>query len=452
MIVVTLALLALAACRDPDELTADRVIDDASVSYEVDANVQTVVHVSVSTLEEASVIVEYGLDDTYGAQTLETAASRGHELVVLGLVENTDYHFRVVATVDGERVEGEDHVLTSGNVPSEVPKLEVVQERSGDAWGHYSLFTMQATDGELDQNGVVIVNDDAEIVWYDWGTVAETLIWSDLGADGRVEFLVSRAPDEDPNDLMRVPIDGGEGEELEIPYAHHSMVRLPQGGWAAIVEDRRTYEGESVIGDAVYVYDESGNATKIWSSWDTMEVTHHEGWDTNPNDRDWTHANGIDYDEAENAFYVSFFWLKCVSKIDATTGQVYWTMGGDAGTLRMPDGDMYNRAHSPELQSDGRLAVFHNDYPNGSALVLYEIDEDAGTAALSEAHVLLEGRQALVVGDVDELDDGSWFTTWGDLKRAALLAEDGTVLWHISTDETGLIGAGRRIDSLYDLL
>lgn len=453
MYVASLALWILGACTDPAGGGDTRVIGDASVAYEVDEDVATVVRVSVDTLEKASVFVEYGLDTSYGSETPTTREGTRHEITVLGLVENTDYHYRVVATVDGERFEGVDHVFTTGNVPVEVPDFEVLQEASESVWGHYTLVACQAADATSDDKGVVIVNDDGDVVWYRWGYTAEMLVWSAVGTDGRLEYLVSKVPFEgEPNALVRARVDSGDALEIEVPDAHHVVVHMPDGGWAVVTEDKRSYMGEEVIGDSILVYDETGESREAWNAWDTMEVFQHEGWGTGDGERDWTHVNGLYYDEGENAFYVSFYWLSAVSKVDADTGEILWTLGGVDATLAVDGGHEFLRAHSPELLDDGRLAIFDNEREEGSSIVLYDIDEEASTAHVSAMTQLLPDRNAIVLGEIDELDDGTWFTTWGDLRRVAVMEPDGNVLLQLETEDIAIVGQGERIDSLYDLL
>jgi hypothetical protein len=91
---------------------------------------------------------EYGTDTSYGRSTPETdgGSGDGDELVTEStgrLTPGTTYHFRVVATTNGQTVSSDDHTFTSGALP-----VAVASEPTG-------ITTAQATlGGTIDTHGV----------------------------------------------------------------------------------------------------------------------------------------------------------------------------------------------------------------------------------------------------------------------------------------------------------
>jgi arylsulfate sulfotransferase len=117
---------------------------------------------------------------------------------------------------------------------------------------------------------------------------------------------------------------------------------------------------------------------------------------------DWTHSNGIHYDEATNTALISSNHLSTVTNLDLETGEILWLLG-DPRDWREPWSDLllapedenmiwsYHH-HSPKWTPDRTLLLYDNGgvrarppdpwlaiEDNFSRAVEYEIDSDAGT-------------------------------------------------------------------------
>lgn len=429
----TLAL-ALAGCAG----NAD-VLVGADVVF--DPEIVTLAHVQVETAEAATVRVEWGADTTYGSATPETAPGTAHDVPLLGLRAETTYHWRVVATVDGQEVAGPDATLTTGELPDDVPGFLLLDEADADTYGAWTLLTGQALATGV--GFVVVLDDEAQVVWY---RIHDGLLtWAEHDGGGNLVYLIPGSE----GSLVRTSLDGTRNVEHPAPEGHHAGARVPGIFGAYLASDLRAWEGEDVLGDAIVEVADDGAREVVWSAWDTLEVERHEGWDTE-DAGDWTHANGLAYDPQDDAYYVTLYYLGTVLKIARTTGEVMWQLGGRDSDFTFPEGETPGRLHAPEPLPDGRLAVFDNSVEGGSAVAVYRLDEVAGTADREEVWRLEDGRVVTVLGDVDRLPDGGWFTTWGNMRQMAVVGAEGQVSWRAeSTDVDVVLGMGERMVGLY---
>lgn len=447
---IALLLLTITACEH-DEGGPD-LVDESSIDVTVDETTVTLVRVAVETVTEAEVRVEYGLDGAFADATPASTSGTSHSLTLLGLKPDTTYTLRVVASSpDGEDTSS-PLTVTTGELPGELPRFEVVTPAEAGTWGSYSLMAMQAP-GEGDPSGPIIVDDDGEIVWYSWGYHGSSNVYSGFtDDDGAVLYMDCTRSGEYDSTLVRIPLDRpDERETFDVGHAHHALAQVPGTLAAVITAESRLVGEELVAGDTIVELDEDGVGTVVWSAWDTMEVEQHAGWVSLGEDlRDWTHANGLYYIEDEDAYLVSLFWLETILKIDRASGQILWRLGGTHSDFAIAPDDVFGQIHSPHILADGRLAFFDNRWDEGSAIAVFSLDEQARRATRDETWVLMEGRRAAVVGEADALPDESWYSVWGDIGSAAVMGPDGEVRWHIAEEElTTVPGFGQRVETLY---
>lgn len=446
----TVALLTAGCEGGGTGPSADAVIDEASVVATFSEAVITVATVELSTWADATVHVEYGLDTGYGEVTPETPAGTAHELVLLGLKPETTWHYRVVATVDGDVVAGDDHTLVVGKLPDGVPTFVVLEEGPGERWGRYSLVSYQLIDGQ--HAGVVVLDDDADVVWY-WRIGGNQSVWTEVDDAGTVQMFAMHVEGDVPEQFVEVPLATLTETITAAPNGHHAVAPdVPDAQFAYIAEDERTYQDETVVGDAIVEVLEDGSTREVWNAWDTLVVEHHEGWDgiyQPDGKKDWTHANGLDYVPGEDAYYLSLYYLETVLKIDRATGDILWTLGGSHNDFTWTEGEPFGHVHAPE-RLPGGLAYFDNGADPSSAFVVTSIDEDARTIAQELVWTLPDERSVTVQGEIDVLPDGSFFAAWGDAHRVTLVGADGTLQLEHACEELGtVLGQGQRLESLY---
>ncbi len=399
------ALATLSACSDPTP--------SYSASAAVDDTITTLVHVTWEPAD-ADVSVEYE------APTGDHVATGAGSATLYGLRADTDVRWRL-ARGDWR---GDWQTTRTGALPTGIPTFEVLE---GTLDADYVLLSWQEFPAE--STGVYIIDHDGAIVWYwlpDWGIVP---VAHPSGGD----LLVMHSAHDTIEDatVERVPLDGAPPSIAPLPLAHHDVIEVP-GGYAAIVGEVREIDGEAVVGDTLTEVLDDGTTRVVWNAFDEFPVTRHEAWGagTYTAGVDWTHANGLFYDAAEDAYYLSLFYLRSVVKIDRATGATRWVLGGENATLALPNDAGPGRQHAPELV-DGELMVFDNGYndPAGSRLVRYAVDEAAGTATRTWEWRHPDALFTFVFGDIDVLPGGGHLSTWGNYGEVVATDAAGAITW-----------------------
>lgn len=386
------------------------------------------VNVAWVTVDPPDAVVEWGIDETYG----HTATPVDGEAELLGLLADTRYHVRAVA--DG-RV-GDDVTFRTGALPEELPALEI--EGEDDPEAPLTLYTVSVDDDEI--SATYVLDPQANVVWY---TISDGFV---IGAhptrDGTgVAIQISRAPpmfEEEASTLEVIPWDGRDRLVLDHPLGHHDFVELPEGSFAGIISQAGELDGREVVGDAVELLDRDGTRSVLWSAFGTVPLKKNNGWGLDP--ADWTHANGIHYDDELDLFAISLFrqqqilFFDRAGEIDGVLGRTGdWTIVDDPG---------FGPQHGPRFTEEG-LSLFDNAGTSVSRWVSYRL-ADGEASPIAEVEEPW-GEQSLVCGDGLQREDGSVVTVWGDLGYLLTTSPEGEVLRIVRTRPTGL---GGRVDTI----
>lgn len=388
----------------------------ADVVATVDPNIATVLHVTWRTEEATTGRVDFGADDAYGMSTsVEAAATTDHSVTLFGNHADSTVHFRVVSVSDeGDDVLGEDQTATTDPLPSGIPEMTEVTPITNENIGPWLLTTYLPVDE--DTSHIVILDPTGATVWY-WYIGTGIMESVRVTRDGTGVQGVAR-PGEDLflSEIIRISFEGVE-TRIPVAGAHHDLVELPEGGWATIVrQEREVPDLGNVAGDSLVEVTPEGDTTVIWNAFEQMDVVVNGGWDFSqiPGAADWTHGNGIAYDQAEGSYYLSMYYTENVVKIDRATGATRWILGGVEEQFTLEGDAVFGPQHSPEL-FDGGIRLFDNghSFSAGSRLVEYTLDETAMSASLTWSWVPDPIAHTLVLGDMTRFDDGSAMASWG---------------------------------------
>ena len=442
-----LVAVLLSACSDSN---VDGELDDGfDVAFEFNPSVGTVVTVTFRYLEdvdeEDAGHVEFGPSLSYGQTAPATRTDTGEfEAVLLGLKPRTEYHCRVHLGRPGSTILGADRTLTTGSPPSSLPDLSLEHHVPDESAGGYRIFPLLTTP-----SSVVIVDSDGDYVW--WHTALRSSLTvisrASVSRDGEWVLFLDRTSDDEGESLpalFRVRLDGTETRSHTIAGGHHDFVELPDGTVAIIQEDVRTVGDEMVIGDRIVELDEDGNETVVWSVWD--DQTYPGGAD----EGDWTHANAIDYDADQGAYYLSMRNLDSIYRIDRTSGTVLQQLGGESSDVVLLNGDnsLFVQQHQFHHEAD-ELLVFDNgdDIEGGSRIVDYDIDLDAGTAELDSTFSPDPPVFCYSLGDVSRLHNGNMMVVWSTAGWIEELDPSNDSVWRLASD----LGAGFGYTEWFDI-
>jgi hypothetical protein len=176
---------------------------------------------------------------------------------------------------------------------------------------------------------------------------------------------------------------------------------------------------------------------------------------------DWTHANAVVYDAADDGVYLSARHLSRIVRIDYTTQQIVYQMGFD-----MPSGDvdfgdnLFSFQHAPELLPNGNMLLFDNGNRRDHIVQTVGVSKAvelafSGAPTPTSASIVWEytlPAYAALVGDADRLPGGNTLITSGPTTTLFEVDTAGNEVWKLELPAglpNYLIYRAERIANLY---
>ena len=133
---------------------------------------------------------------------------------------------------------------------------------------------------------------------------------------------------------------------------------------------------------------------------------------------DDVHANAIELDR-DGHLLVSARNTSAIYKVDRSTGDILWRLGGKKSDFKMGAGATFGLQHDPRRQADGTLTVFDDGTAGPSRGIVLNVDEVAMTATLVKEYPHPHGKFAMSQGNVQILPNGNVFVGWGSTGTAS---------------------------------
>ena len=418
------------------------------VDAEVMSAIGTVVRVRWETAEPTRGHVLFGLPgDLSMTTTPETTKTKKHEALLLGLHASTSYEFQVFTETDGQVLCAEVDAVETGPLSPQLPPLHLTTSGSGAGGEGYTVVPVLTAQGG---GYTVIVDREGEVVWY-WN---KTGLRAYVTRDRSGVAFMWQAPNKDQNGAIhRVSFDGVVSPMLAVPGIHTDFVELADGTFAALGWEMREFEGgtRKILGETIKEITPDGNVTVIWSIFDDLEPDLNKTYPTGfyGNDvEEWTHINGITFDETEGAYYVTSRHMDAVLKVHRETG-LEWVLSGapGMGDFEVPVG-LIRGPHSVQRLEDS-LLVFNSNYGNCSGAVELRLDADASTC-ISTWSYLADGCLSVnFLGNAQRLANGNTLVVSSSSGQIDEASPDGELLWKLNLGFGVAFGFGERIESLY---
>ena len=431
-------LLCLAAC-DPSQ----SALRPQDVQAQVSDRMATVVHVRWTTEEPTVGTVEYGLTASRGQRTpTEATPTRMHERTLLGLKQDTDYHYRVVTHAEGATVAGDSAIIRTEHLPSVAPQLDV----QGD--GHTG-FTLLPVLGAT--TAVSILDADGDVVWFHEDDRGLDVYRARLSVDGR-SLLYNAAsvvgdPEED-TELVRIALDGSSSSAIAVPLLAHDFVEHPDGTLAAIVVEYRDFEGAPLRGDSIVEIDADGVLRTVWSAWDCFDPSEVTG---DAIEHGWTFANALDFDPDEDVYYLGMRNFSSIAKIDRGSGRCEWVLGSHGATLAFASGSgRFLHQHQFEVHGDHVIVMDNDGLPGADSRVIeYALDLERGIATEVWSYVSDPPVYTFVLGEPTRLPGGDTFISWSAAGQLERVNADGESIWKANSKLGYAFGFHTLADALY---
>ncbi len=150
---------------------------------------------------------------------------------------------------------------------------------------------------------------------------------------------------------------------------------------------------------------------------------------------DFFHVNSIEETPTGDVI-VSARNMHAIYKLDKSSGDVLWRLGGKRSDFRQSRRARFAFQHDARLEPDGTLTLFDNEATpqkaEQSRLLRLRLDERRGTATAVRVWKHPERLLAGAEGNLQTLPNGDVFASFGPEERISELSRDGRLLFDLA--------------------
>jgi hypothetical protein len=233
---------------------------------------------------------------------------------------------------------------------------------------------------------------------------------------------------------------------------NHEFQILPTGHHWLLIHDKQTVDmsviwpggdpNALVTGLVIQELDPSKNVIFQWRSWDHFQIT-----DINDTTGltgagiNYCHGNALEVDTDGNIM-ISSRNMDEITKIDVSTGNIIWRMGGKNNQFTFPnDADQFCYQHDIRRIANGNVTLFANGNcytPPISRAKEYQLDEVNKIATLVWSYSHPTNLYARAMGNVQRLPGGQTHINWGMVFGEPAITEvtpDSIITYEITFDD-----------------
>jgi hypothetical protein len=243
-----------------------------------------------------------------------------------------------------------------------------------------------------------------------------------------------------------------------LPAEGHEFLLLGHGHYIAMSYVRRTvdlsqldsaWSSQAQVMNPVVQEVQGGNVLLEWDSADVPSLYGEsvDGNDFGPTEvSDYLHLNSIAIDPSDGNLLLSFRHADCIIKLDRSTGQILWTLGGVGDQFRLTSDQVFSHQHHVRPHPDGSITVFDNGNDLHQTRALrFVLDEASHTVTSFQVLTTRPASdpQSTFMGSITarEGPDGGYFIGWGgwatpQLAPAATEIDgSGNAVWSLQLSE-----------------
>ena len=386
---------------------------------------------SVPTIAQTEI---NGPGDHHWILTDDESYKTDHEVPVIGMYADSEYEFTVTVQDQLEQsLTGDPVDFLTGPLPANLPPMEIRVLEPDKMQPGVTVFNVYKVkqDKEVDVfYGLLLgVDNTGQVVWYKktpymLGNFTETQN-GNLMHSIFIFFAVEM-------DLMLNVEDQWSVFQLHSYSMHHELFELPWGDMITFGSDLRIISGYpdkttyNVVGDRIVWFNREKEVIKEWNMFDYLDPLRiQEGFDDDSfwripyfyidAPKDWTHANGVVYDESDNSVIISLRNQSWLIKIDMETDELIWKLGFEGDFTMLDEGYWQYHQHAPVRLPNGNLLIYDNgngrplppEIPRFSRVVEFEVDEVNMTVRQVWMYLDDPIYYAPFLGDLDVMSNGN---------------------------------------------
>jgi hypothetical protein len=431
-------------------------VTDCEVTFA--PSVHNVLTASWSSSRPGASWVEYDLDGATQATPVVDDGTTSHSANLLGLRPLTE----VAWTLFTEDADGQGScsgVSQTENVLPQTIGLEI--EHYDAALSGPEPFVYGTAFGRSPRSSVFVVSKiDGSFRWHLQGDEGAQVVFAQFAADASGRQVLANGVTynqfdiDHSEDIGAIHVASPVGErvaDLTTPLAHHSYTQMPDGTITYLSLDFRNWTEPGgnvfpVAGDTIHEIGVDGVDRQIFNVFDHEAIAPNVHWGQSlyPGYLDWSHADGIRWNAALEAYVVPFAHLEQVWLI-GRDGVPKLRVGRDT-SVPVEDGVHWALPHDASILDDGSLLVFLvNENLPGSGCHQFTIGTDRLTEVWSyEARVV--GR---FLGKCTRLPGGNTLVGFGSGGQIHEVTPSGEVAWVAQVTDVAGLGAVGMFSDLY---
>jgi hypothetical protein len=380
--------------------------------------------------------IDFGVDTTYGySAPIDMAAGK---TMLLGMKQNTDYHYRVTAKAGETSCVGPDQTLTTGGLLTGFPRATISPTTTpSTSAGGFMIAEFFAGMRQVP----FILDKDLDVVWtYDWGIGQPTR--ARMSVDGKYMWVARANVPSRGAGMKKIAMDGSTEMDMSPHFArmNHDFT---------IIDDEHetmyfiAYKDDEGTGcDDIVEYDPVTDMSRIVMN---TAAAFEDGAPC--------HCNAIDYSPMDDTLIVSDLDHHALIKLDRMTGATKWVLNGCAENDFTGEGATWTGPeHNFHILGPDHILLFNNvvgmviqgsSCPNGnsgSLAIELELDEPAKTATQTWQYASATSIENIVMGDVQRLWNGSTMVAYSTQGIVHEVDASSMLIRSISWGTGGAIG------------
>jgi Arylsulfotransferase (ASST) len=334
--------------------------------------------------------------------------------LLLGMKENANYTYRVVASGDAGSCTSDDYAITTGPIPGAAP---AVTATIADPAAHDRGFILTSTG--IAGNTAFIIDPDGSVVWAASGPKLPSRVH--MSWDGTHMYMMAlNVTNTGAGDVQSVAMDGTGATSIRgMAASHHDLTAIP-GGFATLLWNSA---GKDVPCSLVEYDDGTGATTTVVADMAALY--------TSPT----FHPNSIHYYPADDSYTVGDRNPSLFVKL-SRAGELIWQFGGSNPkdpSKFFTNVPAWSFNHGHQLLADGTFLFFNNPVNEAWA---YKLNTTTMTATQLWGYAS-PGAVSSILGDVQRLPNGNFLVTFSTSGVIQEISPAGTLVAQFSSATFG---------------